>query len=121
MATKILVVDDHEATRWCMVEELARSGFEVDQASDTEEACAAVDNKDYDLIISDVVMPGTINGIEFGKLLKEHGAGAVTIAMSGLDVAEQCVGAGYSYFLCKPFSAQELLKAVNDAITKQVH
>lgn len=117
MSKRILVVDDHESIRWCVCEALTKQGYQVDTAADTEEACTALDENEYDIVISDLVMPGEVNGLDFGRILKESGTNVVTIAMSSLSAQQECADAGYSYFLCKPFSVDQLLAAVNEAVT----
>lgn len=116
MGKRILVVDDHETIRWDVGEALARHGYQVDTASTTEEACSAMDETEYDVVISDLVMPGEVDGIEFGRILKESGTNAVTIAMSGLSAQQECAEAGYSYYLRKPFSVDQLIAAVTEAV-----
>ena len=59
----ILVVDDNEMNRDMLSRRLLRQGFEVDLADDGREALKKIENRDYDLVLLDVMMP-EISGID---------------------------------------------------------
>jgi DNA-binding response OmpR family regulator len=60
---RILVVEDEKALCLLYAEELGRAGYEVTTAYDADAALAELTNRDFDLIITDIRMPGK-NGIE---------------------------------------------------------
>jgi two-component system, NarL family, capsular synthesis sensor histidine kinase RcsC len=122
MPTRILIIEDHAATRAVVGAELAHLGYEVDMVESTEEACDSLDAREYDIVLSDLNLPG-MSGIEFGRLLSEARTDVAMIAMSGMvDGAEQSRAAGFNAFLCKPFTTAELLQAITQVQeTKVLH
>ncbi len=70
MAKRILVVDDEPNMRLLIREELEDMGYEVDEASNGEEAIEKFKSGDYDLVTLDIEMPGT-NGLEVAGRLRE--------------------------------------------------
>ncbi len=70
MAKRILVVDDEPNMRLLIREELEEMGYEVDEASNGEEAIEKFKNGDYDLVTLDIEMPGT-NGLEVAGRMRE--------------------------------------------------
>ena len=67
---KILVIDDDMLIRDFIVETLRRKSFDVVTAKDGKEGVGVFDSGEYDLVISDIKLPG-MNGIE---VLKRFGA-----------------------------------------------
>jgi DNA-binding response OmpR family regulator len=63
MKKKILLVEDEKALCLLYEEELSREGYEITAVTDAEAALAALDKTDFDLIVTDIRMPGK-NGIE---------------------------------------------------------
>lgn len=63
MKKKILLVEDEKALCLLYEEELSREGYEVIAVTDAEEALAALGRSAFDLIVTDIRMPG-MNGIE---------------------------------------------------------
>ncbi len=79
---KILIVDDDEQIRLMLSDLLKRSGSTVDQASDGEEAINKFNTNHYDLIITDILMPGK-EGIQTIQELKKNNPNLKIIAISG--------------------------------------
>ncbi len=77
MAKKILVIDDEELIIRSLAKLLEKSGFEAFVAKTGQDAIVMVEEEDFDLIISDIRMPG-LNGIEavkgIYKVFDEKGA-----------------------------------------------
>lgn len=63
--TRILLAEDDESLRGFLTRALERAGYEVRSCPDGEEAVAALD-EDWDLLLTDIVMPG-IDGIEVAR------------------------------------------------------
>jgi two-component system cell cycle sensor histidine kinase/response regulator CckA len=109
---RVLVVEDREVVRQLTRDVLADAGFEVVTAASGDEALAiAAGGDDFDLLLTDVVMP-KMSGPELAVLLREQFAALPVIYMSGytddvLDrraLAEPATG-----FLRKPFANSELV------------
>ena len=63
--TRILLAEDDDALRRFLAKALERAGYEVRACADGDEALAALD-PDYDILLTDIVMPGT-DGIEVAR------------------------------------------------------
>ncbi|MDR0548131.1 MAG: sigma-54 dependent transcriptional regulator [Deltaproteobacteria bacterium] len=117
----ILVIDDDLSMRELMEMILRAEGHKADLAEDGEIGLSMALNHDYDLIISDIRMPG-LNGLELLRLLREHGRQTTLIFISAYASTETGVEAmlrGAYDLVPKPFSNQDLLISVNSALTHQ--
>jgi len=70
MGRKVLVVDDEPNMRLLIKEELEEMGFEVEEASNGEEAIEKFQKGNFDLVTLDIEMPG-MNGLEVAGKLRE--------------------------------------------------
>ena len=117
-AETILVVEDEEPVRRFVVKALTKSGYTVLDAGEPAEALLVA--RDYDkaihLLLSDVVMPG-MSGPQLAQKLRPLRPGIPVLYMSGYprDVFLQR-GAPETDLLAKPFSPEELSKAVREAL-----
>ena len=68
---KILLAEDDDALRRFLCKALERAGYEVRACEDGEAAVAALDDGPYDLLLTDIVMPG-IDGIEVAREAAER-------------------------------------------------
>ena len=93
---------------------LERCGYDVMAAGDVPEARAAIDVKRPDLLVMDLILPG-MDGRAGARLLCEHCPGLRVLFISGY-ATEEIMRMGQmgpnEGFLAKPFSAEELLGAV---------
>ena len=115
---RILVVDDDEGVRGVTVDLLEAAGHEVRDASSGEEGLALADAHRFDLVLTDVVMPG-MGGRRLADLLRQHHPGLPVLFMSGHaddDVLAQGVAAGRERLLRKPFRLEALMEAVGAAL-----
>ncbi len=116
MGKKILAVDDSASMRQMVNFTLRGAGFEVDEANDGNMALAAVQKKQYDLVLSDINMPG-MDGIQLVTALRKlPNYKFVPILMltteSGADKKTQGKAAGATGWIVKPFNPEQLLKTV---------
>ncbi len=111
-ARRVLVVDDSRAQRRLLSVSLERGGYQVTEAASGEEALFLCRQNDYDMIISDWVMPG-MSGLEFCRafraLPREIYAYFVLLTSNSekADVADG-LDCGADDFLTKPVNADEL-------------
>ncbi len=117
----ILVVDDDPGIRLILRRYLEREGYSVEEAREGVEALALAEASLYDLVITDLIMPGK-EGLETIKeLLALHPALKI-IAVSGGGVlgSNSCLNLarrfGAARTFSKPFDVDELLEAVNELI-----
>ena len=112
---RILVVEDDECLRETLVDVLAYAGAEVSSAENGAVAFEMFRNNKYDLIISDVKMPGG-DGVELMRNIERcEGAKPVRVICSGyLDESNRSVmDLGVSLIVEKPFTTSVLLQELN--------
>lgn len=121
MAKSILIVDDSDTLRQVVNMVLTSAGFEITEASDGRDAITKLGSKKFNLVISDVNMPG-MDGLAFLKVLKNHPQykfTPVVMLTTETNAAKQAQGkeAGAKAWLVKPFRPDSLLKAVSMFLT----
>jgi two-component system, OmpR family, response regulator len=107
----ILVADDDPVIRKLFEKRLRNEGHEVTVASDGVEAARLLDSTTFDVIITDLVMPGDIGGIELLKRAKEKSVDIEVIvitAHSSVDTAVDAMKKGAVDYLEKPVHFDEL-------------
>lgn len=118
---KVLIAEDEKGLRDILSKFLQKKGFEVDVVGDGDSACHAVDEKVYDIIVLDIMMPGK-NGKEVCAHIR-HKYDVPVIFLTALD-SEQDIVDGYEIgadeYITKPFSAPVLLAKIN-ALIKRYH
>ncbi|MDD7640872.1 MAG: cache domain-containing protein [bacterium] len=114
---EILIVDDNEMNLKVAVGLLKRSEIKVDTALSGMESIRMVENKQYDIIFMDHMMP-EMDGVEAMKALKESGSLPINtkiIVMTANAIAgakEQYLAEGFDDYLSKPIAAEELEKTL---------
>ena len=115
---KILVVDDEELIRWSLQKALKEMDVSVDLAGNGEEALRMLKTSNYDLIITDLKMPG-LDGIELLAKIKEEGKRPIVILLSAY-LSDNAIkqAAEYGVFKCvnKPFVMDDFLGVVKEAV-----
>jgi DNA-binding response OmpR family regulator len=110
----ILVVEDDAAMADLLVRGLREESYEVDLARDGGTALRLSDQNSFDLILLDVMLPGT-NGLEVAKRLRLRGEQAPVLMLTARDALSDVVNgldAGADDYLTKPFSFVELLARI---------
>jgi two-component system, NtrC family, response regulator PilR len=119
-APRILVVDDEPSMRSFLDIMLKDEGYDVDLAVDGEEALSFVGSKIYDLVITDIMMPG-IDGTDVLKGVKEVNSETMVIMITAYASTETAVNAmkegAYDYLL-KPFNVEEIKVVIKNALEK---
>jgi putative nucleotidyltransferase with HDIG domain len=116
---KILVVDDEDIIRDVCRDILSAEGYQVTTASNGTAALEELSRSTPELMITDIRMPG-IDGLELFERVKARKQEVVTIVITGhgtLDTAIESLTRGVSGFIRKPFTQEELLGAVDRAIS----
>ena len=115
MGGRVLVVEDEPGLRATIDRILQRAGFDVELAPDPKTALVTAGSRDFDLLITDLVMPG-MSGWHLVDRLTEEGLRPPSVLyMSGYDDALATGRARDVILLQKPFSRDELLSAIRDA------
>ncbi len=111
---KILIVEDESVVREMISTILEKWGYRVKLAEDGYSALKIINEEDFDLVITDVIMPG-ISGIELSERLKELGKDIKMLFMSGYSNNEKLyrrLDRGDIDFIQKPFSPTVLLEKI---------
>jgi two-component system response regulator PilR (NtrC family) len=120
MAERLLIVEDEDTLCASLQRVFMSEGYEVDRADSAESAFVLLERKTYDLIITDIILPG-ISGIELmAKYRKQNPSQKVIIitAFASLASAVESIKAGACDFIIKPLMHDEMKKAVRNALDK---
>jgi CheY-like chemotaxis protein len=110
---RILIVDDEPTIRELLAQLFVREGHHVQTAGNGSEAMKICTAETFDLVLSDVVMPG-MNGHTLARWLAANYPSTHMALMSAYDVGcqEGCVYSPRCKFFPKPFSAGEVIDFV---------
>ena len=120
----ILVVDDDELVRAIVVKQLKSLGYDATEAPDGQQGLAAVEalSKPFDLLLTDVIMPGPINGKTLAEKVQKNWPGTKVVFMSGYTenaiVHHGQLDAGV-LLLSKPFRKSDLAQMVRQALDQR--
>jgi DNA-binding NtrC family response regulator len=119
-SAKILVADDEDRVRNLLSRLLTEEGYEVHAVASGEEALAELEIGSYDLVLTDLVMPG-ISGMELLEWVQSSEADTpviVVTAHSSVDSAVEAMKKGAFHYLCKPFKLDEVRIFVQRALNQ---
>ena len=108
---RILVADDDPVILKLLEKRLGKEGYDVVVATDGTEAARLLDAMPFDVVITDLIMPGAIGGIELLQLAKEKSIEIQVIvitAHSSVDTAVDAMKKGAVDYLEKPVNFDEL-------------
>ena len=116
MGTKtILLVEDEFVIRFMVSEALRDEGYQVVEAADGAEGVAALlSGLPIDLMVTDVRMPGDIDGIELSRRSKAIDSSRPVIVCSGHLLPEEADPP--DAFVAKPYSAEQLVEIIERLI-----
>jgi two-component system response regulator PilR (NtrC family) len=121
MKIKILVVDDELSMREFLTILLEREGYYVSVAGSAEEAMRLMSLSLFDLVLSDIQMPG-LSGIQLLSRIKKLSPETGVLMITAFSTAEQAVEAmklGAYDYIAKPFKIEEIKQLVINALEKQ--
>ncbi|OYU29436.1 MAG: two-component system response regulator [Burkholderiales bacterium PBB2] len=121
MAEKILIVDDQEEIRELIRLALEFDDYELYEAANGEQGWSIAQQIKPDLMLLDVMMPGSLNGLQVCRRIKTDPELAhikvVLLTARGQDADRQAgLQAGADHYLIKPFSPLELMKVIDQAL-----
>jgi len=111
---KVLVVDDQQTMRGLARQCLKRLGVvDVSLAATGEQALEAMMTKKFDVVISDLNMPG-LSGVELAAKIKAHPVfNRIPVFLATSDAyRDQAAGGAVDHFVAKPFSAADMREAI---------
>ena len=109
---RVLLADDERAIAITLSDDLKREGFDVDVAHDGDTALESFHEKHYDVVITDMNMPGK-TGLELLETIKEERSPAEVILITGYGTIDSAVDAmrkGAFDYILKPFNNREILE-----------
>ena len=115
MSNKILLVEDDPDLREALIDTLELANVTVASAEDGESAIVMLKENSYDLVVTDVNMPG-IDGHELLDYIKKQHVALPVILMTAFAEVNKAVDAmrcGAVDYLMKPFEPEMLIAAVN--------
>jgi two-component system response regulator AtoC len=118
-AAAVLVVDDDEAVGKVLAALLTQGGYKSTWVNSAEAALATLEKKVFDLIISDVRMPG-FSGLELLKMVRLKWPDVLVVLITAhgtVPMAVEAMRDGAADFMLKPFDRKEVLYVVNKALT----
>jgi response regulator NasT len=118
--TRVLIAEDEAIIRLDLKEMLEEEGIEVvGEAADGEAALRLAKERDPDLVIMDIKMPG-MDGLTAAEHVVEQDLAAVLIltAFSGRDLVQRAAQAGAMGYLVKPFQKSDLMPAIELALAR---
>ena len=117
---RILVVDDDPEIVSFVQRGLAYEGYRVDTAADGKEALTKARDREPDLVVLDIMMPG-IDGIEVAKRLRQGGDIPILMLTAKGTVADRVTGleSGADDYLLKPFAFDELLARIRALLRRR--
>jgi two-component system, NtrC family, response regulator PilR len=121
METRILVVDDEISMREFLGILMEREGYRVDLADSAESAVSLLQSANYDLVISDVKMPG-MDGLALLAHVKNLSPDTAVIMVTAFSTAEHAVEAmklGAYDYIAKPFNVEEIRIIVRNALDRR--
>jgi len=114
----VLLVDDDEEVAALVGEMLEHLGYRVTHAASATDALGALANAcKVDIVFSDVMMPGGMNGVELAREIRTRALGVPVLLTSGYaEAAQKSAAAEGVHVLAKPYRLEELATALREAI-----
>jgi DNA-binding NtrC family response regulator len=116
-SANVLIIDDDESIRTACVQTLQESGFRTQAVDNGSRAFEKINRESFDVVLLDLKMPG-VPGMDVLKVLKRENPSIPVIIITGyasIDLAVEAGRFGVFQFLCKPFSPEVLIAAVEKA------
>src|SRR5271156_394027 len=117
--TRVLLVDDDEVVRVSLSFVLEQSGFTVTSAANVPEALKYISSESYDVLLSDLHMPGAGDGLTVVSAMRHANPMAVTLLLSAfpeMNAAAQAILHQADEILVKPMDVESLIQVINQRV-----
>jgi DNA-binding NtrC family response regulator len=115
----VLIVEDEVLIRMSSAATLEDAGFHTLEAGSSAEALEVLlANRDISLLMTDVRLPGEMDGLDLVELVRRNHPGIRSMVVSGTTSAADASNAGALGFLSKPYMAHSLVLAMNDLVLR---
>ncbi len=118
--SRVLVIDDEQIIRDLMLEILDEAGYEAEGAPTAERALELLTDTNYELVVSDVIMPG-LSGIELLEEVRAQRPSLPVVLVTGAGTyatLSEALARGADGLVMKPFSHGEFREAVASALER---
>lgn len=121
-AVRILLVDDEESLRLTTGANLELEGFEIVEAANADEALELARTQPFDIVLSDIRMPG-LSGVDLHEKLREIAPDLPVLLMTAFTTEKevnQAIESGVFAVLSKPFDIEDVVAVLHRALKKPV-
>jgi PAS domain S-box-containing protein len=118
MQAKILIIEDEEILRFTFKSFLSKEGYEVVTAEDYSSALKLISERDFDLILADIILGGN-TGIDVLRKVRDKDINCPVIMITGqpsIETASEAVRLGAFDYLTKPVDKYALIKITKQAL-----
>ncbi len=116
----VLIVEDTALIRMLAVELLEEAGFETVEAESADEAIAILQRRaDIQLVLTDVQMPGTMDGVKLSHYIRDRWPPVLLVVASGKAIVEESQLPAGARFFTKPYDGAELIDAISGMLGGQ--
>ncbi len=115
---RILIVDDEDDLRELLSHVLSAQGYEIQSASNGEDAISTLKRESFDLALLDIQMP-KMNGIQVLRFITEHSPATKTIMLTGFADLKNAMDArefGARDFISKPYKLDDVLSTIRQVL-----
>ncbi len=116
MSKHVLIIEDSGSFRIVVKVALERSGYQVIEAADAEQACTLLDGRQINLVVCDLNMPG-MDGLAFVRYLRTTNYKFTPVIMlttdSQADKKAEAADIGVKVWITKPFQPSYLIETIN--------
>ncbi|MCE5976606.1 response regulator [Pseudomonas sp. JR33AA] len=116
MLQRVLLVEDDEILRWLMAEAVAHFGYQVVECSNADDALREFNAESFVLVITDVSMPGSIDGLGLAKTIWSTNRRLPVIIVSGHTVLPPGSLPGNARFITKPCTLDVLSHTISELL-----
>lgn len=120
MPIRVLIVEDDEILRWLLMETMKHLGHEATECADADTALLILnDNQAFDLVITDVVMPGHHDGIDLAKVIWSTRSHLPVVIVSGTTVFPSEFLPENARYIGKPYTLDILIRTIEELLSTQ--
>ena len=116
---RVLVVDDEASIRNLLTAILSPQGYDVTVACDGDEAKLFLEHVTFEVVVTDYLLPGRLNGIDVLRFAKRIDAACEVVVITdnhGPEVQEKAIAFGATAYIPKPFTLGVINKAVANPV-----
>ncbi len=115
MKTRILVVEDEFLIRLSVTEALEEAGFSVIDAETADLALPVVQRESIDLLITDIQLPGTMDGLALARAARATRPALPVIYMTGYPI-DRSPNSSRDIYIAKPYAPEDLCVAARQLL-----